>query len=232
MYAVSILYNVYIQKYSQSLRTLLTSSISPHLPPSCTARICVVRLQTKQVLRRDYIFLSYFRAQVDADTQSNISPLPRRSCLSAAQMLKLWQGLGLYVRVLMFLGGDALMFSVLYVDTLARKINKIIQFHLNRCYYNCINLALRDRFKRLVINLSLYTHFASSCCMTYMASSCTVAKINILWATCSSAGKCSTGTLRLQCPADKEQNAIRSVAGLQRQDTWTVCTDVCVHFCM
>lgn len=68
--------------------------------------------------------------------------------------------------------------------------------------------------------------------MTSMLSNCTVAKINILWATCLSAGKCSTGTLWLQRPADKEQNAIRSVAGLQRQDTWTVCADVCVHFCM
>lgn len=145
---------------------------------------------------------------MDADTQSNTSPLPRRSCHSAAQMLELWQGLGLYVRVLLLPHGDALMFSVLYIDTLARKINKIIQFHLNRRYYNCIYLALRDRFKWLVINLSPYTHFAPSYCMTSMVSNCTVATISILRATCLSAGKCSMGTLRLQHPADKEQNAI------------------------
>lgn len=132
----------------------LNSSIPPHFPPSCTAHICIVRLQTKQVLWRDYIFLSYSRAQVDADTQSNTSPLPRRSCRSAAQMLKLWQGLGLYVRVLMLPHGAALMFSGALHWHL-RKINKIMQFHLNRRCYNCICLALRDRFKWLVINLSL-----------------------------------------------------------------------------
>lgn len=74
-----------------------------HFPSSSSsfmlaARICVVSTyglckarDRAGVAERLCFFPSYFWAQVDTDSQSNTSVLPRRSCHSGAQMFQLWQ---------------------------------------------------------------------------------------------------------------------------------------------
>lgn len=129
--------------HSQWLRLLLNFLI--HLPSSsslqCRSYLCWQAPGQAGVAERLYFFSSSC-AQVDTDTPSKTSPLPRRFSHSPAQMLWLLQDLGLCAHAYAPMWGFGFMF--LFKFTKKTKKTEYLLFYLCRSCANCVCLTLKD----------------------------------------------------------------------------------------